>query len=128
MNLKAAPGVCLVALAASLSAQESLEGAYSGAFNLQTQSRGVIPIPMKVVIVSARDGKLQGTAMRGHNNKAGAGCMGEYKLAGTYEGGKIEMKSEPGGPAGDCVMELQLVAEGRKLKGTMGKSEVELTK
>jgi len=128
MNLKAAPGVCLAVLATSLYAQESLEGMYVGAFNLQTQSRGVMAIPMTLVIVSAKDGKLAGTATRSHNSKAGQGCMGEYKLEGTYQGGKIQMKSEPGGAAKDCVMELQLVADGRKLKGMMGKSEVELTK
>ena len=128
MNLKGAPGLAFVVLAASLSAQESLEGAYSGAFNLQTNSRGVIAIPLKVVIVSAKDGKLQGTAMRGHNNKAGAGCMGEYKLEGTYEGGKIQMTSQPGGAGKDCVMELQLVRDGRKLRGMMGQSEVALSK
>jgi hypothetical protein len=128
MNLKGAPGVCLVVLATSLHAQDSLVGMYVGAFNLQTQSRCVIPIPMTLVIASAKEGKLEGTVTRSHNNKAGAGCMGEYKLEGTYQGGKIQMKSEPGGAAKDCVMELQLVADGRKLKGTMGSSVVELSK
>src|SRR6267378_415817 len=119
MNWKGSLGLGFMVLAASLSAQENLEGTYAGAFNLQSQSRGVIPIPMTLVIASAKDGKLEGKAIRSHNGKAGQGCMGEYKVAGTYEGGKIEMKSELGGPGGDCTMELHLVAQGRRLKGTM---------
>ena len=124
----AACALGLMLVAVSGYAQESLVGTYNGSFNLQTQSRGVLPIPMSLRIASAADGKLQATASRGHNNKAGQGCAGEYKLSGTYEGSKLDLKSEPGGAAGDCTIHLQLVADGRKLKGTMGKSEVELVK
>jgi hypothetical protein len=118
----------LIALAVSAQAQEGLVGKYSGTFQLQTQSRGVLPIAISLQITSAANGKLQATASRSHNNKAGMGCVGEYRLEGTYEGSKIEMKSEPGGQGTDCVMVLHLVAEGGKLKGTMGKSEVEFSK
>jgi hypothetical protein len=119
-------GSVLAVLAVSLYAQESLVGSYNGSFNWQTQSRGVMPLPISLRITSAADGKLQATASRGHNNKAGQGCAGEYKLSGTYAGNKLDLVSEPGGPAGDCTMHLKLVAEGNKLTGTLGKSEVEL--
>jgi hypothetical protein len=116
----------LVVLAVSGYAQESLVGIYNGSFNWQTQSRGVMALPISVKITSAADGKLQATAIRGHNNRAGQGCAGEYKLSGTYEGSKLDLRSDSA-PA-DCAMHLQLVAEGRKLKGMMGKSEVEMVK
>jgi hypothetical protein len=128
MILKVASGLGLVVLSASLHAEGNLEGSYNGTFNLQTQSRGVVPIAMTLVITTAKDGRLQGKASRSHYGKAGQGCMGEYKLEGTYQGNMIEMKSAPGGPAGDCALELHLVAEGNRLKGTMGKSEVDFSK
>ena len=128
MKLTVALGLASMLVTGSLAAQENLVGKYAGTFNLQTQSRGVLPIPISLQITSAANGKLQATASRGHNNKAGQGCAGEYKLTGSYEGNKIDLKSDAGGPAGDCVMHLQLVAEGNKLKGTMGKSEVEFSR
>jgi hypothetical protein len=128
MKLATVSGLGLMVLAVSSYAQQSLVGKYAGAFNLQTQSRGVLPIAISLEITSAADGKLKATASRSHNNKAGQGCAGEYKLEGTYQGNKIDMTSEPGGAAKDCVMHFQLVAEGNKLKGTMGKSEVEFSR
>jgi hypothetical protein len=122
------PGFVILILAASVHAQESLVGTYAGTFNLQTQSRGVIPVAISLEITSASDGKLQGKANRSHSSKAGMGCVGEYKLEGTYQGDKIEMQSQPGGPAGDCTMQLRLTREGGKLRGTMGKSDVEFSK
>lgn len=121
-------GFVLLILAASAYAQESLVGKYAGTFNLQTQSRGVVPIAISLEIMSASDGKVQGRASRSHSSKAGMGCIGEYKLEGTYQGDKIEMQSQPGGPAGDCTMDLHLTREGGKLRGTMGKSDVEFSK
>jgi hypothetical protein len=128
MKLKASPGLAFLVLAASLHAQESLVGKYSGTFNLQTQSRGVLPIAVSLNITSAANGKLLATASRSHNGKAGMGCVGEYKLEGSYEGNKIDMKSDAGGPAKDCVMRFELVADGNKLKGKMGQSDVEFSR
>ena len=125
---KALLGFGLMILAASLYAQESLVGTYNGTFNWQTQSRGVMALPISLKITSAAGGKLQATACRGHNNKAGANCAGEYKLSGTYEGNKLDLKPTSDGAPNDCGMHLQLVAEGRKLKGTIGKSDVEMYK
>jgi len=123
-------GSVFLVFAASSHAQESFVGKYNGTFLLQTQSRGLLPIGISMEITSAAGGKLQGKAVRSSNSKAGMGCVGEYKLEGTYQGNKIEMESEPGGPAKDCVMRLHLVAdaEGNKLKGKMGASEVEFSK
>jgi hypothetical protein len=128
MKLAVAFGTCFLVFAASSHAQENFVGKYSGNFNLQTRQRGIIPIGMSLEITSAADGKVQGKASRHADSRAGRGCEGEYKVAGTYKGNKIEMRSEPGGPAKDCIMRLQLVAEGNKLKGKMGASDVELSK
>jgi hypothetical protein len=128
MKLAVAFGSSLLVFAAASHAQENLVGKYNGTFLFQTQSRGLLPIAISMEITSAAGGKLQGKATRSSNAKAGMGCVGEYKLEGTYEGNKIDMKSEPGGPAKDCIMHLQLVAEGNRLKGKMGQSDVDFSK
>jgi len=128
MRLARASALGLAVLAVSAHAQESLVGTYNGSFNWQTQSRGIMALPISLKITSAAEGKLQATAFRGHNNKAGQNCAGEYKLSGTYEGNKLDLKPMSGGAPADCGMHLQLVAEGKKLKGTMGKSDVEMVK
>ena len=121
-------GLGLMILAASLYAQDSLVGKYSGTFMLQTQSRGVIPIGISLEITNAADGKLQGKVIRSAQRMAGQGCAGEYMLGGSYEGSKIEMKSEPGGRGNECILQFHLVAEGNKLKGKMGASDVEFSR
>lgn len=126
--MRLAAGLGFLVLTVSGYAQEGLVGTYNGSFQWQTQSRGVVPLSLSVRITSAADGKLQAIASRGHNNKAGQGCAGEYKLEGTYQGNKIELTSTSGGPAGDCTMHLRLVAQDNVLRGTMGKSSVELVK
>jgi hypothetical protein len=128
MKLAAATTLGLVVFSVSSHAQENLVGKYAGAFNLPSQSRGVLPIAISLEITSAADGKLKATASRSHNNKAGQGCAGEYKLEGSYQGNKIDMTSEPGGAAKDCIMNLHLVAEGNRLKGKMGQSDVDFSK
>ena len=130
MKFTATPLVGFLILAASsASAQESLVGKYSGTFMLPSQSRGVLPVAISLEITSAADGKLQAKATRSASAWAGQGCAGEYKLAGTYEGNKLDMRStEPGGPAKDCGMRLRLVAEGKKLKGKMGQLDVDFSR
>ena len=130
MNFTAIPlaGFLIVA-ASSAFAQESLVGKYAGTLMLPSQSRGIVPVPISLEITSAADGKLQGKANRSSSAWLGQGCAGEYKLAGTYEGNKLDMRAtEPGGPAKDCPMRLRLVAEGRKLKGKMGQFDVDFSR
>lgn len=129
MKLAVASVSVLLIFAASSHAQENLVGKYNGTFMLQTQTRGIVPLGISLEITNAANGKLQGKASRFADSRAGRGCEGEYKVGGTYEGNKIQMRSESGGgPAKDCVMVLQLVSEGSKLKGTMNKFDVELVK
>jgi hypothetical protein len=128
MKLAVALGSSLLIFAATSHAQENLVGKYSGTFMQQTQSRGIIPIGISLEITNAADGKLQAKVLRSAQRMAGQGCAGEYKLEGTYEGNKIEMKSEPGGRGNECILQFHLVAEGNKLKGKMGKSDVEFSK
>ena len=97
-------GSVFLVFAASSHAQESFVGKYNGTFLLQTQSRGLLPIGISMEITSAAGGKLQGKAVRSSNSKAGMGCVGEYKLEGTYQGNKIEMESEPGGRDGRSMV------------------------
>ena len=128
MKLTAACAWGFLVCAASLQAQESVMGRYNGTF-VARNSRGVTAIGLELEITGATDGKLQGKATRYASSRILRGCEGEYKVAGRYKGEKIDMRSvERGGPAKDCSMVLHLVAEGRKLKGTMNGFEVELTK
>jgi hypothetical protein len=48
-------------------------------------------------------------------------------MEGTYEKNRLVLKSVSG-PLADCVLGFVLVAEGNKLKGTVNKREVELSK
>jgi len=129
MNFTAIPLAGFLIVASSASAQESLVGKYSGTLLLPTQSRGIVPLPISLEITNAADGKLQGKANRSSSAWAGQGCAGEYKLAGTYEGSKLDMRAtELGGPAKDCPMRLRLIAEGRKLKGKMGQFDVDFSR
>ena len=129
MKLMAAPCLSFMVLASPLYAQESLVGKYAGTFLMQSQSRGVLPVAISLEITSAADGKLKGRAIRSSAAWAGQGCAGEYKLEGTYQGDKLDMRSsEPGGPAKDCNMRLRLVADGKKLKGKMGTFDVDFSK
>jgi len=128
MKLVEAPCLSFMVLASSLYAQETLVGKYAGTFVIQSTNRGVVPIGISLEITSAAEGKLQGKANRSHESRIGEGCAGEYKLAGTYKGNNIRMRSEPGGPAKDCVLNFRLVADGKKLKGKMNGMAVDFTK
>lgn len=103
-------------------------GKYAGTFVIQSSSRGVLAIPISLEITGAADGKLQAKAIRSSSSAIGQGCAGEYKLAGTYKGNNIRMKSEPGGPARDCILNFRLAADGKKLKGKMNRFDVDFTK
>jgi len=118
----------VAAHAVSLYAQETLVGKYAGTFVMKSTNRGVVPIPITLEIASASDGKLRARAVRSSSSRIGAGCAGEYKLAGTYKGHNIRMKSEPGGPAKDCVLNFRLVADGTRLKGKMNGFDVDFSK
>jgi hypothetical protein len=49
-------------------------------------------------------------------------------VAGIFKDNRLELKSGKGSGAEDCTANFRLVAEGNKLKGTMGITPVELTK
>ncbi len=127
MKLTVATGLGILVCAASLHAQETLVGKYSGTFNLTTRT-GAHGIAITMEITNAANGKLQGKANRHSAGRAGTGCAGEYKLEGTYQDNKLEITSEAGGPAKDCILHFHLVAEGNKLRGKMGDLDTELSK
>jgi hypothetical protein len=128
MKLAVAAGLVLSVCTGSLYAQESLGGKYSGSY-MQTTNQGDKPATVVLEITSVESGKVKAKAVRGAvgNRGPGVACAGEYQMEGTYANNKLVIKSVSG-PAVDCGLGFVLVAEGNKLKGTVGKREVELSK
>jgi len=116
--------VALGSVCTSLYAQESLIGKYSGTYTTTSVRKGgEIRIGVDLTISSVENGIVKGMTQR----HAGP-CKGEYPVEGTYKDDKLILKSSKGGPADDCTTSLQLVSEGNKLKGTLGRSPIELSK
>jgi hypothetical protein len=128
MKLAVAIGLVLSIFAAPLYAQESLGGKYSGTIMFPTK-QGELLAPVVLEIMSVEDGKVKAKAYRGPVGNSGPPmtCGGNYQMEGTYANNKLVIKSVSG-PLSDCVLNFVLVAEGNKLKGTVGKREVELSK
>lgn len=105
-----------------LNAQDSLIGKYTGSYERRT-NRGDERYGVELNIVSVENGIAKGTAVRN-----GRQCPGTYPVEGTVKDNRLELKSGKGGTADDCAANFRLVAEGNKLKGTMGSTPVELSK
>ncbi|HSQ04610.1 MAG TPA: hypothetical protein VLN59_11265 [Burkholderiales bacterium] len=92
---------------------DALIGKYSGSVTYPGR-RGDTPIGLELVIESIESGTVKAKAaysMRGP-------CAGEYLMAGTYADNKLRLKSiENSGRTGDCVLILNLAAEGNSLVG-----------
>lgn len=119
MKLAIAIGTVFSIIAASVCAQQTLVGKYSGNF-MQSTKYGEKPVGITLDITSVEDGKVNATAVRFASGGTG-GCAGTYKLQGTHQDNNIDIKAvEKSGSAGDCGMRLQLVAAGNKLTGKFG--------
>jgi len=118
----AAASTILWGVCPPLHAQDSLIGKYSGTYTRIT-STGEQRYGLELTIASLEDGKVKGTAVRN-----GRDCRGDFPVEGTYKGNNLVLKSGKGSGTEDCTANLRLVAEGNKLKGTMGKAPVELSK
>ena len=103
-------------------AQESFVGKYTGSYERKT-NRGDERYGVELNIASVENGIVKGTAIR-----HGRQCPGSYPIEGTMKENRLELKSGKGGTADDCAANFRLVAEGNKLKGTMGSTSVELSR
>ena len=129
MKLTVTTGLILPLGSTCLHAQQALVGSYSGSFTKQGRA-GNLQGGVTLQITSAENGALKATAIRGSAGLRGTdGCAGQYELAGTYQGDKLQLKSTAkGGGAGDCGLSFQLTADGNKLVGKMGQLDVQLSK
>ncbi len=104
----------------SVHAQDSLIGKYSGTYTATTAGR---QWGLDLNIISVDNGTVKGTALR-----YGRECRGDFQLEGTYKENQLVLRSNAGGAAGDCRVDLRLVSEGNNLKGTMGSFPIQLSK
>jgi hypothetical protein len=127
MKLAMAIGIVLSIFASSLCAQESIIGKYSGSFSVKAQ-QGVLAVPVTLQITSVENEYVKAKATRQSVGNRGPimYCGGEYEMVGTYRGNKLVLKSVSG--PSDCVLGFVLVPEGNKLTGTVGKTEIVLSK
>lgn len=112
-------GICT-----SVYAQEqvALTGKYSGTYTTKG-SKGESQWGLELNITSVENAKVKGTLLR-----YGAQCKGDFQLEGTIKENQLVLRSNKGGPAGDCTSNFRLVVEGNKLVGTMGSSPAQLSK
>lgn len=119
MKLAIAIGMVFSICAASVCAQQTLVGKYSGTF-MQKTKYGDKPASITLDITSVEDGKVIATAVRFGGGGTG-GCAGTYKMQGTHQDNNVDITAvEKSGSAGDCGMRLQLVASDNKLTGKFG--------
>lgn len=111
---------------ASVYAQDTLIGKYSGNYEVQSPTRGVETRGMDLAIESIENGNVQGTVTR---HLRGGGCRGATPVEGTFKDNQLILKGK-GGITADCAISLRLVSQGNKLTGTSGTGErrVELSK
>ena len=103
--------------------QESLPGAYQGAFEVHT-NLGIQSVGVTLKIDAVDDGKVKGVATMG-----GRACAGDYPVEGTLKGQQIAVRAtQKGGRAGDCSFAFAGTVDGNRLVGKMGKYDVELRK
>ena len=113
----------LLFFAASVHAQESVTGRYTGSFTAQMQGRDV-PVGLTMVISSVEDGRVKGVA-----TMDGQSCGGDYPFEGYLKGNAIGVRSNvKGGRAGDCVFGMTGTLEGNRIVGTIGRFPLQLSK
>ena len=127
MKLAIAIGMVFSICAASVCAQQTLVGKYSGTF-MQKTKYGEQAARITLDITSVEDGKVKATAVRFAGGGTGS-CAGSYEMQGTHQENNVDITAvKTGGSAGDCDMRLQLVAAGNKLTGKFGeKGERDVT-
>jgi hypothetical protein len=81
------------------------------------------PWGLELNITSVESANVKGTLLR-----HGAQCKGDFELEGTLKENQLVLRSNKGGPSGDCTSNFRLTVEGNKLVGTMGNFPAQLSK
>jgi hypothetical protein len=100
----------------------TLAGKYSGTYTVSGKM-GDRPWGLELNITSAEGENVKGTLLR-----HGAQCKGDFEMEGTLKENQLVLRSNKGGPSGDCTSNFRLTVEGNKLVGTMGNFPAQLSK
>ena len=120
-------GALLLSCSSISQAQQDLAGTYSGSFEFECRGRcprgPTLTVHVKLELASIDAGKATGTwlVIDGH-------CKGAYAVAGTLKDSNLVLKVDEGALKDCGGGTLRLAAEGGKLKGKLGKRELELSK
>ena len=105
-------------------AQQTLVGKYEGGFQFHSPAAsGLVYIPAGLEISRAADGKVAGTFEIFRYQ-----CRDRYAVEGTYQDNKLSLQIAKGSIMDCGGGVLTLVAEGSKLSGRLGASEIELSR
>jgi hypothetical protein len=104
-------------------AQGDVTGKYNGNLVAQYMGRDT-SVGLTLVIASAENGRVKGTATLG-----GGPCAGDYPFEGFLKGNELGVRSNvKGGRAGDCEFGMRGTIEGNRITGTYGRYPVQLAK
>lgn len=111
MKAQFATMIAVASLSASVCAQETLVGKYSGRVEYSRAEGG--PQNVDLVIDSDENGVVKGRT-RSYERR----CAGEYQLMGVRENEQLQLKSTNVGRLPDCIVHYVLTVNGKQLSGT----------
>jgi hypothetical protein len=111
MKAELATLIAVALLPASICAQETLVGKYSGRVEYIRAQGG--PQNIEFLLDSEENGVLTGR-MRSYERR----CAGEYQLVGMRVNERVQLKSTNVGRLADCVVNFDLTVNGNQLTGT----------
>ena len=104
--------------------QQTLVGKYEGSFRFYAvAASGYIYIPAALEIARATDGKIAGNFEIQRYQ-----CRDSYPVEGTYQENKLSLQVAKGRIMDCGGGTLTLTADGNKLHGTLGTSEIEFSR
>jgi hypothetical protein len=105
-------------------AQGSLVGDWSGSYKYRGATSRDVNIGIELKIAS-----VEGNVVTGSAKTSGGSCTGEYQMRGKLDGNNLGMIStNTAGAAGDCKFGFRATVDGNSIKGTVGNSDMTLTK
>lgn len=118
-------GMLSICSAAIAQENANIVGKWGGNYLAKGTAIGEVRVGVDLEVTAVEGGKVTGIA----RNYATTACSGEYKMVGKIEGNKLGMISTgPGGRTGDCKFGFRVEVEGDKMTGTIGNSELILTR
>ncbi len=117
--------IVFVAASGPACAQENqyLVGDWGGSYKFYAANREInVGVELKITAV-------EGNLVTGSAKTFGGGCAGEYQMRGKLNGNALGMlATNTGGAAGDCKFGFRGTIDGNSIKGTVGSTELNLSK